>query len=76
MTPLTADSPEPAHGSVLLRHGATGTAYQRLYRDGLYHSTTGAVTTFAGLFEGINPPKGSRAPAGVLLIHDAAEHES
>lgn len=37
---------EPPHGSVVLTQGPTGTAWQRHYSDGLWHSTTGKVGTW------------------------------
>ncbi len=38
---------EPTHGSVVLTESFTGTAWQRHYSDGLWHSTTGRVKTWA-----------------------------
>lgn len=35
---ITTFTPEPPHGSVILAYGLTGTAYQRFFSDGLYHS--------------------------------------
>lgn len=65
MTPLTATSPEPSEGSVVMTESATGTAWQRFYSDSKWHSVTGAVREFADLF--INS-KGQ--PRAVLLLHD------
>lgn len=36
---IVGDTPdEPRHGSIVLIHGATGTAFQRYFRDGLWHA--------------------------------------
>lgn len=35
------DANEPALGSVVLTEGSTGTAWQRLFKDGLWHSARG-----------------------------------
>ena len=35
---ITPASPRAAFGSVVMVHGLDGTAYQRLYKDGLWHS--------------------------------------
>ena len=40
---------EPTYGSVVMIYGPTGTAYQRFYRDGLWHGTNGDLRTFAEL---------------------------
>lgn len=37
---------EPTHGSIVLVHGKTGTAFQRMFSDGLWHSVTGRVATW------------------------------
>lgn len=50
MHEIQRTDPEPPAGSVLMLHGETGTAVQRFYNDGLYHTTTGKVLTFAQLF--------------------------
>jgi hypothetical protein len=44
--PVTDETPEPPRGTVLIAHGLTGTAYQRLYSDGLYHSTIKTVLSW------------------------------
>ena len=45
---------EPPHGSVVMTESYTGTAWQRHYSDGLWHSTTGRVLAWdeLGLREG------------------------
>lgn len=36
---IVGDAPdEPPYGSIALLHGTTGTAYQRYFRDGLWHA--------------------------------------
>lgn len=37
---------EPPRGSVVMTQGPTGTAWQRFYGDGRWHSTTGKSTTW------------------------------
>jgi hypothetical protein len=49
VTELPFDAPEPIIGSVILRHGVRGTAYQRFADGGTWHSTNGAVTTWQNL---------------------------
>lgn len=44
MNYMTHSDPEPPEGSVVLIHGDTGTAYQRLYRTGMWHPTSGAIS--------------------------------
>lgn len=53
-------APEPGHGSVVLVHGATGTAYQKFYSDGMWHGTNGRVITWEEICTKPNPP---------LIIH-------
>jgi hypothetical protein len=45
MVPVTEDTVEPPPGSVILRYGKKGTAYQRHARDGRWHSATGTRST-------------------------------
>lgn len=40
---------EPPAGSIISTNGPTGTAWQRHYSDGLWHSTTGLVLDWAGV---------------------------
>lgn len=40
---------EPVEGSVVMTQGATGTAWQRHFSDGLWHSTTGRTATWQDL---------------------------
>jgi hypothetical protein len=54
MRELQATDPEPNPGAILLLHGETGTAIQRFFNDGLYHSVTGKKYTHAELFR-VNP---------------------
>lgn len=59
--------PEPALGSVVLLHGTTGTAYQRLHKDGLWYSHNTIIGfSYQDLF-GIDPTP--------LLIHKTSEEE-
>jgi hypothetical protein len=69
MTPLTAQSPEPSAGSVVMTDSMTGTAWQRFYSDSKWHSVTGEVREWADLF--VN--KAGR-PRAVHLILDAEAH--
>ena len=55
---------EPPHGSVVLAHGREGTAFQRFYADGFWHSTTGRTLTW----EALNDE--SRTP---IVIHDPSQ---
>jgi hypothetical protein len=58
---------EPPHGSVVLLNGVTGTAWQRHYTDGLWHSTAHAVPyTWANLLD----TRAVRAN-GIHVIHRA-----
>lgn len=45
MIPVTEETPEPPPGSVIMRHGWMGTAYQRHAKDGRWHSATGGRTS-------------------------------
>jgi hypothetical protein len=54
MRELLTTDPEPNPGAILLLHGETGTAVQRFFNDGLYHSVTGKTYTHAELFR-VNP---------------------
>lgn len=40
---------EPPHGSVVMTESTSGTAWQRHFSDGLWHSTTGRTSTWAKL---------------------------
>ena len=51
MRELKETDQEPNPGSVLLLHGETGTAVQRFFNDGLYHSVSGKVYTYPELFQ-------------------------
>lgn len=44
-------SNQPPKGSVVLAYGATGTAYQRHYRDGLWHGTNGKRVPWSALVD-------------------------
>ena len=50
---------EPPHGSVVLTESASGTAWQRHFSDGLWHSTTGQVKPWheVGLHRSSGLPK-------------------
>jgi hypothetical protein len=41
--PVKRDTPVPPCGTVIMVNGLTGTAWQRHYNDGLFHSTTGKM---------------------------------
>lgn len=69
---LNIDDEVPARGSVVMVHGLIGTAFQRLYSDGLFHSATRQNgVAFAALFRLGDPG----APDNVFLVHDAALYE-
>ena len=59
---------EPPHGSVLMAHSETGTAYQRHFADGLYHGTNGDVLTFAELK--------AKSPVYLRVVYRAPEVEA
>lgn len=40
---------QPPKGSIVLTDGPRGTAWQRHYSDGLWHSSTGRTKTWASL---------------------------
>lgn len=40
---------EPPRGSVVMTEGATGTAWQRFFNDGRWHSTTGKTASWSRL---------------------------
>lgn len=62
---------EPPHGSVILLNGPTGTAWQRHYRDGLWHPTTiNASYPWAHLLD----TRAVRA-TGILVIHRAPDQD-
>lgn len=46
---MTSPKSEPGCGSVVMLHGDTGTAWQRLFIDMQWHSTTGQVTDWDDL---------------------------
>lgn len=57
---------EPEPGSILLTEGSHGTAWQRHFTDGKWHSTRGgAAKTWADLIQKRN----------VVLVYDAAVRE-
>ena len=64
LIPLLPTDPEPPHGSILIIESTSGTAVQRFYSDGLYHSTTGRVVTYADLFR-----RPGRRPRPVYLVY-------
>lgn len=60
---------EPSLGSIVLLEGPTGTAYQRLFSTGLFHSTTKGIDkgfTFAELEERAGRP----GAVPILLVHE------
>ena len=46
----TPEAKEPKKGSIVMTHGLEGTAWQRHHSDGLWHSSTGQVSTWSELF--------------------------
>lgn len=48
---------EPPHSAVILTESFTGTAWQRHFSDGLWHSTTGRVLPFEELGMWLGLPK-------------------
>ena len=59
---------EPPACSVVMVHGSTGTAYQRLLSDGLWHSTTGRTVTWDELVA-------IAGPRGPVLLTDVADSD-
>ncbi len=59
-----ADATEPKRGSIVMTQGLEGTAWHRHHSDGLWHSSTGKIATWNGLFR-------SASPLGVALILDS-----
>ena len=67
MRTLASSATEPAHGSVVLRFGETGTAYQRHFSDGLWYPAGGAVPlTWTRLQE-----DALLYDCPLILVHDA-----
>ena len=66
--PLSPTDPEPPHGAVLMLDSTSGTACQRFYSDGAYHTAAGKVfERFEDLFlHGGGPEHGQRA---VFLLY-------
>ena len=56
---------EPVHGSVILTSGLTGTAWQRFYSDGRWHSVTGHVLSWDALWSLPDTHE-----QGVIVVHD------
>ena len=71
LTPLDMEGPEPRHGSIVMLSSTTGTAAQRYYSDGLWHVTTGLVSTFEGLFV-----RRDGVQQAVFLVWEAPEWDS
>lgn len=55
---------EPEVGSVIMLHGPSGTAWQRLRSDGLWHSVTGEVADW----DGVLAAAGTRSPIVILEV--------
>lgn len=70
---ITAETPAPPEGSVVLAYGLTGTAYQRLFSDGLFHSAAGGEPVDFAFFTDRADPQGRRAPD--LLVYVAPEED-
>ena len=69
MKRLLRTDPEPPPGSVVLLHSMTGTAAQRFYSDGMWHTTGGrCIRSFDALFDRPVPPEGR--DVAVFLIHE------
>lgn len=60
---------EPVHGSVIMTQGPSGTAWQRLFNDGLWHSTTGYTKTWADIQR-----LAARHKMPAILLHDAEDY--
>lgn len=60
------DMEEPAKGSIILTNGMHGTAWQRLFADGLWHSTVPGANALGRTW--ISLVAGSRS---VILVYDA-----
>lgn len=54
---------EPLPGSIVLGRGPHGTAWQRYFSDGLWHSVNGAVRNWEQMLR----------ERQVLIVHDAPE---
>lgn len=68
---ITPTDPVPPHGSVVLRHGLQGTAYQRHRHDGFFRSTSRATAMqYAELFVA------GDKPVDVYLIYVPKESSS
>lgn len=67
---LTAHDAEPPEGSVVLHEGETGTAYQRSFTTGDWHSPFGKVYTWTAL-TAFKPGKRQY----LLLVHRAPEDD-
>lgn len=61
---------EPLPGSVVMAEGISGTAFQRHFSDGLWHSTTGRVRTWQELVDAEIEWK----RPGLFLLFDSARH--
>jgi hypothetical protein len=61
----TPEGVEPARGSVVMTNGLSGTAWQRFFSDGLWHSVTGQVKPWRHLF--------ANSISGVAVILDVPE---
>jgi hypothetical protein len=66
MTPIKVYPLEPTHGSVVLTSGPTGTAWQRHFKDGLWHSTTGHVFNWYDVNQFWSTPD-------IIVIYNAPE---
>lgn len=70
---ITHCTPEPPRGSIVIRDGLSGTAYQRLHSDGRWHPTTGSVVVDWEYFTRRASP--SLAGDYLLLVGEPREHE-
>lgn len=60
---LPVSRPQPPRGSVVLTEGPRGTAWQRFFSDGRWHSVTGKSTSWERLL------RADRPGAPVLVVY-------
>lgn len=68
MAEYTYDEPLP--GSLVTIWGPTGTAWQRFYSDGLWHSTTGLKLDWAGIMA-----LGAGRPLNLVIHYRSTEED-
>lgn len=67
---IDRNAPEPAEGSVVLINGETGTAYQRLFSDGLWWPASNSKHRRGRTWDVVTRKNGSDP---VILLHNAPE---